>query len=399
MKKAVLFVDDDSHLIDGLKRSMRGVINEWDLFFAGSAQEALDILEIKDIDVLVTDLRMPGMDGSQLLEIVNEHFPEVIRFVLSGQSDQQAALVASRVAHQILAKPCDTTVLQQTIRHSLQQRDFLSNPKLVKIINGINKLPSLPILYTRLMKEMESPDASSKSLGEIIAQDISMTAKVMQLVNSAFYSLPGKITDPQRAVVFLGINILKGLVLYQGVFSEFKHDQESRFSIDALWNHSLKVGALARQIARDVHASTHVIDNANVSGMMHDIGKLIQLNIPNFYDDLFNRMNEGMSSLEAEYSILGTTHAELGAYLLGIWGLPDSVVQAVAYHHNPSMQIEFNFSPLTAVHIANGFFSPKPTNNKKNIEFDIQPEYLETMNLTSMYPSWLELFNKFNQSG
>jgi putative nucleotidyltransferase with HDIG domain len=397
MKRAILFVDDEVNIIQGLKRSLRGISQEYDLYFSNGGQEALEILAQNPIDVVVTDMRMPGMDGGELLEIVSEKYPHVIRFILSGQTDHEMALRSSRVAHQFISKPCETIRLIEIIKHSLDLRELQANPQLVKTITSIKKLPSLPSLYLELVNEMNSPEASLKKVGTIIAQDMTMTAKTLQLVNSAFYGLPSKATNLQHAVTVLGINTLKSLVLFQGVFSEFDV-VGSPISLDELWNHSVNVGELARNIARKLGCTTQTLDDVQVAGVMHDIGKLIQLKIPGFYEQKAEKEKEGMTSLDAEYAVLGTSHAELGAYLLGIWGLPDTIVQAVAYHHHPSRQTESIFNPLTAVHVANAFLHSSLAEKSEGSALPLDLRYLEAMNISDKIGAWFEICREFIKS-
>jgi HD-like signal output (HDOD) protein/CheY-like chemotaxis protein len=391
MTKTILFVDDDINLINGLRRSIRGYVRDWELHFATSGQEALMLLSQHVVDVIVSDMRMPGMDGGELLEIVSEKYPNAVRFILSGHTDQEMALRSSNVAHQFIAKPCDTSKLVETIQHSLKLRELQTNPQLVNVVTSIKKLPSLPSLYIRLVEEMESPDVTLKSLADIIANDMTMTAKVLQLVNSAFYGLPTKITNLPHAVAILGINTLKMLVLGMHIFSEYSGYITADLSIEQLWDHSIGSGNLARLIARNVVLDISTSDDSQVAGVMHDIGKLLELNIPDFYADLQACVKKGMPVLEAEYELLGTSHAELGAYLLGIWGLPDTIVQAVAYHHYPSRQAESHFSALTAVHVANGIINQNGDNQKK-AEQSFDMVYLNKMGLDNKIVEWENIY-------
>jgi putative nucleotidyltransferase with HDIG domain len=399
MKRSILFVDDEDNIIQGLKRSLRVFSQEYDLYFANSGPSALELLAGQAVDVLVTDMRMPVMDGSELLEMVSEKYPHVIRFVLSGHTDQGLALKSSRVAHQFIAKPCETTRLIEIIRHSLEMREMQSNPQMVKVITSIKKLPSLPSLYLQLVDEMNSPDASLKKISGIIAQDITMTAKILQLVNSAFYGLPSKVTNLQHAATILGTTTLKSLVLFEGVFSEFDVEAHNPISLDQLWSHSISVGNLARHISRKAGSDTQTMDDSQVAGVMHDIGKLIQLKIPDFFEQKTQKEKGGLPSLEAEYAVLGTSHAELGAYLLGIWGLPDNVVQAVAYHHYPSRLTSPTFNALTAVHIANAYLNslPDSASGKSNLILDLQ--YFEALNMSNKINPWLEISQEFMAAG
>lgn len=393
MKSNILFVDDDVNLIQGLNRSLRRYSREWNVYFSYSGREALDMMSKMPIDLIVTDMRMPGMGGYELLDAVSKQYPQTIRFILTGQTDQETSLRSSQVAHQCLAKPCDINKLVEVIQRSLQVRAAHSNKRVIEVITSIKKLPSLPSLYLQLVREMESPNASTKSLGDIISKDITMTAKVLQLVNSAFYGLPTKITNTQQAVVYLGINTLKALVLYEHIFSEYRGYVGKNLSVDSLWEHSLQVGIVAKAIGRNLGLDKDGIDEANVAGMMHDIGKLIQTKIPGFYDELDKLTEAGKDPLDAEYEILGTSHAELGAYLLGLWGLPNAIVQAVSYHHHPSWLEGNQITPLTAVHAAHATIMKKGGYSEETSPYLVDNSYLQRINLTDRFPAWERLYD------
>jgi putative nucleotidyltransferase with HDIG domain len=397
MKLSVLFVDDDNNLISGLKRSLRIYARDWELYFATSGQEALEILSGNRMDVIVTDIRMGGMDGIQLLEKVIERHPQVTRLVLSAYTDREVSIKSSHVAHQFIAKPCDTHKLVQTIKNIQQLREFQSDPQLVKIITSIKRLPSLPSLYLQLVQKIETPQSSSKTIADIIEMDITMTAKTLQLVNSAFYGLPAKVSNLQQAITILGTDTLKALVLTQRVFSQYTIDQEVSFSLDNLWKHSIAVGNLGRTIMRNLGFGREMQDDAQVGGVMHDIGKLIHFNIPDFISDWTGLINQGVAPLSGEYALLGTSHAELGAYMLGIWGLPASIVQAVGYHHFPVKVPEKSILPLTAVHVANGIISD--TTDGKHIDAFVDMTYLDSLNLAGKMGSWLDLYKSMRDKG
>ena len=394
METSILFVDDDAQLLQGLKRSLRKQLVGCDLYFANSGQEALEILPGAPISLIISDMRMPGMTGGQLLEIVSQKYPHIIRFILSGHVDHELALISTRIAHQFIAKPVDTTELVETIKRSFQLRDLQSDSQLIAIVNSIQKLPSLPSLYIDLVHETESENASANSIANIISKDITMTAKILQIINSAFYGLPNRISNLPQAVSYLGMNTLKSLVLGEQVFSEFQKQPDTPISIDQLWNHSLMVGVLARNITQDMQSESRLNDDSQVAGLMHDIGKLIQVNIAGFYQEMDKKIKSGIPPLAAEYEIINTSHAELGAYLLGIWGLPDPIVQAVAYHHHPSRQNETKFSVLTAVHVANSFLSMTDEEIFNNGDPPLDLDYLDTINATEFLPLWKQKHKK-----
>jgi YesN/AraC family two-component response regulator len=203
MKRRILFVDDEPMVLNGLQRTLRKMRRDWDMTFVGSGREALDVLGKKPMDVIVSDLRMPEMDGGRLLAEVKKQHPNVVRIILSGQLDQEMTLKSVQLAHQSLSKPCDAEVLKHTLAKLFALRDFLSDESIKSIISQIESLPSLPAIYTEIVAEMQSDDPSIKKVGEIISKDISMTAKILQMVNSAFFGLFQKIKSPEQAVMML----------------------------------------------------------------------------------------------------------------------------------------------------------------------------------------------------
>jgi len=198
--KRILFVDDESMVLDGLRRMLRGMRNEWEMEFAASGHEALGILAGRQFDVIVTDMRMPGMDGCQLLNHVKKLHPQVVRIVLSGQSDNDMIMKSVGPAHQFLSKPCDAEILKTTVARVCSMWNLLDDEALIKVVSGIESLPSLPQLYSEVVDEVNSAEGSLNRVGEIISKDSGMSAKILQLVNSAFFGLPRQVTSPVRAV-------------------------------------------------------------------------------------------------------------------------------------------------------------------------------------------------------
>jgi len=390
VKRAILFVDDEPNVIDGLRRMLRNMRDRWEMYFAGSGEEALKILETTPIDVIVADMRMPQMDGATLLARVQERYPHVVRIMLTGHSDKEMTLRSTKSAHQFLAKPCDGETLRYTIERTCQLRELLRDKKLLQVVTGITVLPSLPSLYRELIKEMEAPNASLKKIGAIVTQDMAMTAKVLQLVNSAFFGLPQRVTNPVQAVTLLGLNNLRPLVLYIHLFEAFETTPGSGRVIEALWEHSVAVGSLAREIARLEKADREVRDEALTAGLLHDIGKLLLLRLPDCCEKLKGLADREGDWLPAdEYALIGTSHAELGAYLLGLWGIADTVVEAVAFHHQPGNSVADRFTVLTAVHVANGLVKEGDC-SLQTVDLD----YLRRLGLEQKVTHWAELYRE-----
>ena len=221
-KKRILFVDDDPVILQSLKRTLRSMRQEWDLGFADSGQAALTVMEDDPYDVVVSDMRMPGMDGAQLLDEIKKRFPGAARIILSGQTGREAFVRGGKSAHRFLTKPCETETLKENIASILSLQHFLSDPELIKIVSRVEHLPSPPEVFHLLMEKAESPNFSLERAGEIIAKDMSMTAKILQLANSAFYGFNEKIVTPIHAVQILGLDIIQALILSMHIFSEFE---------------------------------------------------------------------------------------------------------------------------------------------------------------------------------
>jgi putative nucleotidyltransferase with HDIG domain len=322
--------------------------------FASNGAAALERMAHSPFDAIVTDMRMPGMSGAQLLEQVRLYYPQTIRFVLSGQSDRETILRTVIPAHQYLAKPCATDVLRQKLSQALALKDLLENSTVKELISQIKALPCTPDLYLQLRETLKSPACSVADVGRIIERDMAMTSKILQLVNSAFFGLGHHISNPAQAVFVLGTETVKSLVLSIGIFSQFAAGNLSQRDIDWLWKHSIATSRMSQKIAQLEGQEKQTIDDCFAAGLLHDIGKLILMTQRHFEWETIGKMakSENITLWDAEHRVLGCSHAELGAYLLGIWGLPSAIVEAVAWHHNPSGSPVVQLSPLAVVHMA-----------------------------------------------
>lgn len=392
MKKHVLFVDDEPLLLQGLKRMLWSLRDEWEMFFVEDGQSALNILEQYPIEVIISDMLMPGMDGAELMVQVWKRFPHVIRIMLSGDSDQQRILRSVVPTHQFLLKPCDAETLKHTVDRAYQLQKLLKNDDIAKIVNGIVKLPSVPTLYTRLLQEIQSDNPSMETISEIIAQDLTMSARILQLVNSAFFNLPNHIKNPRQAVNLLGLNNIQALVLYVNLFSGDENIKGvNGFSLKEIWNHSLKVANLARKILSLEPHTKEQAGDAFFIGLLHDLGLLILAQVPQYHSIVLSSKKgfESKEQITQEYELLGTSHAEVGAYLLGIWGLPDHFVETVAFHHHPSLLEGGPNMALTALHVAESLIGSDCDSSEGSERLD--NDYLAATALQAKLPEWLRL--------
>jgi Predicted signal transduction protein len=383
MKLKILFVDDEQNIINGLKRMLHFMKDEWQMYFALSGNEALKILNESEMDIIVTDMRMPGMDGAALLEKVKELFPPMIRIVLSGYSDIEMVLRASQSAHQFLAKPIDAQILRKTIEQVYSLQSILHNKAIIRLANGVKNLPSLPKLYMLIEEETKKPNPSIKKIDEIISRDITMTAKILQLVNSAFFGLPQRIINPLQAINFLGIEVIKALVLMVHFFSPDPSEGNIHEHIIKLWDESMNLAGLAKKIAQIEKFEPKICEEVFIGALLHDIGKLVLWQVAGYFTDVKKKEEElSISVTEAEYQLYETSHAEIGAYLLGIWGLPEQLIKIVLYHHKPSLLQSVLLSPLTIIHICDHLIS-----NEK-----IDGAYVEDPLINSFIHKWKKIY-------
>ena len=388
----IIFVDDDETDLLILRRVLRPVAAEWDMTFVSSGQDALKVMEQSSFDVIVSDMQMPGMDGVELLEAVMERHPDVVRIILSSVVEEDTKLRAVKVAHIWMAKPCDVEFLKNIIDRTNVWGDFLKEPSLKRLIGQLQSLPSLPHLYLQLGEELRSPDTSFRRVAQIVAKDIGMTAKILQMVNSAFFGSHTNISSLEQAVSLMGLNMIRALVLSVGVFSQFDIMKQKNFSVYALVSHSLATGALARGIAKTETRDRTFVDEAFMAGMLHDVGKLaLAHNLPHEYERAMTLAREqGCPAWCGERDIFGASHAGVGAYLLALWGMPEAIVEASAYHHNPSDCKNRGFSALTAVHVA-GVLDHGEHDRAGDLKTqEIDHEYLAALNMDNRLEEWTE---------
>ena len=354
MMDCILFVDDEPNLLDGMKRYLRNMRREWRTFFVGSGPEAVGILENNQVDVIISDMRMPDMDGVALLNLVMNRYPHVVRIILSGQSDKKEVLKSVVPAHQFLSKPCDSNTLKSTISRALALRAVIGDENLRKLVSKIGALPALPEVYLELVDEIESDSSTAESVGKIVSKDVGVSADLLKTVNSSFFGFTRNISKPEEAVAMLGLDLIKGLVFSSNLMSAFKQRGPATFSVKELWRHSHTVAGLTRRLAQELKLSPKEADEAYLAGLLHDIGKLILAqHLPDQLEEILDQAKaEGRPFHEVEYAVMGSSHAEIGAYLMGLWGFSESVIKGVSLHHRPENEGQNQPSVLTLVHAA-----------------------------------------------
>lgn len=391
----ILFVDDDPSLLASLRRNLHKKARVWNMRFAESAQAALELLKKNNADVIISDMRMPGMDGVELLAQVKKFYPNTVRFILSGYSDKQMILDSVGLTHQFFAKPCDPKFLIQAINYSSTLYRHIGNPRIQQVVCEIKSLPTPPEIYNKISNELNKREPSIEYISEVVKQDSATSAKVLQLVNSAFFGIGRGISDIEEATVFLGIENLKSLVLVIGMINESFSSISHNFDIEAYSHHSFNVGFLSEKIARSLGKKPKECQTAFTAGLLHDIGKLVMAtHFEASYNSkvtAFGKNTPGTAQIQdMENDLFGINHAEIGAALVGIWGLPPTIVNAVAYHHKPRKETEEGISLATIVHISNALVlhaSSKEPILDSNL---IDREHIKSQELEEQVLNWLK---------
>lgn len=389
--KNILFVDDEINILNGLKRMLNAKKKEWNMTFVLSGEKALAELERQGFDIVVSDMRMPVMDGVKLLTTIRAKYPQMTRFALSGYSDTQMILESIRCTHLFISKPTSFDILANAIDRSLSIQEMINDSSLRDFISGIDSLPCVPEIYNELVRELSSDDVSIDSVGRIIERDMGISVKLLQIVNSAFFGLARNVYSPIEAAAHLGLDIIKSLVLSIKIFEMFT-DESSADKSNNIFLQSQMVAKGAALIAKQEGFSRHECDQLMSAGLLQDVGKLIMYSY--FPKDLHEQFEQDktidlMSEIRVEREVFGVSHEQIGAYLLHLWGLPLSVVECVAFHQRGAELIDFEqLKPLDIIYLSNlivvnNYGQPMPEQLSNNQKFNQYIELFQENNFSN----------------
>lgn len=356
MKRNILFIGPDEGLGREFQAQGSGSGDSWTVQFAPSGEDALALCSNNSFDAVIADAGLPGMNGPAFLDAFMQRQPKAMRIVTSDLADVEGTMKCIGHAHHHLLKPCGAATLYDALRQGLAVENWLPSERAQTLISQMRQVPSPPETYFRIVEEANSPSCSLEKIAGQIGEDPAVTAKVMQLANSAVFGLQLHIVHPTEAVNFIGIETTKALVLLAHTFSSFDDIALTGFSVEDLWAHSVRTGKLAQRIAGFEDAGMEIVQEAFAAGLLHDIGKLLlAANNPDFFAKackMARQLHCNLWEAEAQESP-NVGHAELGATVLAIWGLPQAITEAVALHHRPWRNHKRVFSAITAVHAAN----------------------------------------------
>lgn len=386
--KRILFVDGAFSVLDSLRRMLEPERTRWEMHFELGADLALDQCDLQAFDLVIADMCLPGTDGATLLGRVRDRHPQAARVIMANPSDAPLASRSASDAYRVLAKPVSRNDLVDTIERIFTLQDLLCTPEIRRTIGHIGGLPSLSASYTALQSAVRDPDISLSRVAAIIEKDVAMTAKVLQLVNSGLFGLAQTISSVNTAVSYLGVETIKNLALASETFRVFVPDAcIPRTFLEMMHRHAQRTAVIVAALPLSIKER----DAAIVAALLHDIGQLVlasRMPLP-FSSALSLSRERNCSPFEAEESILGISHAEIGAYLLGIWGINGLTVEAVAHHHRPTRIPHQGLDSSAATYLASLIALQLDLHPNDTAGADLpahDKQSLETLGLMTQYP-------------
>lgn len=339
MGKRVLFVDDTESILFGYRKFCDKLFDDsWRFYFVNDGAEAIDIIESYEIDMVVSDLDMPFYDGVHLMDYLVAKAPSIIRVIVSGTTslDKRQAVVKS--AHQFFAKPAIPTALKDMFHRAIYLDTLLVSKKARDFVVGLGALPALPTVFHELQQECESRDFSLSSCGKIVAKDVALSANILKVVNSSFFDLPNRVTRPEQAVILLGVTLIKALIVQNYFHDLFGNTGNAPLTHEHLTEKAYAFAALAKKIAFRQQENSRRQDIVYVTALLHNIGELIfnYMEPEKYQRVLAESKEEGVPTYDVEHRYFSCSHADVGAYLLGLWGFEQEILECVVAHHTPA---------------------------------------------------------------
>lgn len=400
--KQILFASLEPISNSKLRGELTHIDPSWVSSFAGSAAETLETLAQPgtSFEVVVIDGALPNDAATRLLNTIQQRHPDTRRVLIADLSDTRAAVNYSGLAHHCLPKPWSAATIRRTLDRILALNVWLSNPTVRELVNRMKFVPSPPELYFQIVQALQSNDIDTDEIAESISRDPAITAKLLQLSNSALLGLKRKVLTVREALSYLGLDTTRSLILLAHTFSNCEQTRLAGFDPEQLWRHSLATGMLARRIAMAEETPLEIVEESFLAGLLHDMGKLLFASNMGFeYGGVLARARDSRIEVwEAELDHYGATHADVAAELLATWNLPLQVVEAVALHHYPSKMISPGFSALAAVHAANAFEHENTGTSPARQNPILDMNYLADIQVDHRLPVWRESAQALNQN-
>ncbi len=392
-KKKICFAGFTDSELPGLRQAASASNPLWESHFVADAPAAMALLTSTKFDAIVANMSMPGKNGAELLHDIRDICPQTLRFIAGDVTDQSVIIDGIGGTHQFIRRPYQPATLVATLKRGLKLDNWLATDELRKLMPKLRRLPSLPSTYFNLVKEIESASATTQGIGSIISRDPVVTGRLLHMSNSAAFALAQKVTDPVHAVALLGIDTVKSLVMSLQIFTQTDVARGAGISLEILWEHSLLVAKYARQITLKQTGDQRLAGDAFTAGLLHDVGRIVLAsNLPKEYSAIIDSARQNQRPLHQEESlVLKVNHAELSAYLLGLWGLPVEIVEAAGGHHSPGQTVfATEFSLLAAVHAANVFAHGSGGQTDGLLLPELDMDYFKMIKLDDQLEGWKE---------
>ena len=351
MLKRILFVDDEAQILRSITRLFMDT--EYEILTAESGAEALDILEIEQVDVIVSDMKMPKMTGYELLSQVKRKFPNIVRIILSGFSDERIVFDAlqKNIAKLYILKPWENNVLINTIEKVFQIENVLrNNEKVLKLVSNADELPTIKTSYQKIINVIEN-DQEIYKIVEAIEADNSIVIKLLHIVNSSYYAV--KTGSIKRAVAYLGLDNIKNIVIASAFIDGLSFNAKDNKRLEKLWEHAFIANRIISLIYSEF-LNKKIPETEMNAGLLSNVGIIFMIH--SFHDkymEIFEEVEKNnISIIELENKAFGTNHQEIGGYLLQWWDIPLPIVEAALYHHDPFNENVINRQIVVAAHIA-----------------------------------------------
>ncbi len=388
MSAKILIIDPDTDAIESYQKALAPKAASWTVHFANTSAKGLELAASETPDIIVAALALEQGQGLKILSQAVDAAPLAHAFIVAAESDRPQLAAAFEGGCRYLPRPCPVDRLLLEFQRCLTLDSWLDNPTVKEIVASRSEFESLPSHHHKIVTELNSPHCSIPDVADAIANDLALSAKILETVNSSFYGFNQSTSDIKQAISILGLSTVRNIVLAAHIFTQVGQESEHQLLVKEIWHHSIAVAGAARRISLHETSDSKAAEEAYSAGLLHDIGKIVLLGVvPDEYMEA-QRLSreEAHSPWQAEYKIIGCDHAEVGAYLLARWGLPLPLSEAAALHHRPANSCHASFTTLAAVHAANAIVRKR--RNPKHADAAPFTNFLVEIGKDSQWEEW-----------
>jgi HD-like signal output (HDOD) protein len=382
----LLIVGDNKELFAGVLDVVPTICPYWDIRFASDAASAEGMLGDDDdtIDAVVVQARLSDADGLRFLESVRRTHPRLARLLVVSQLSSGRPKNLGQVAHEVIAHPFNAIHFVSVVEAVIETQRRITDPALQRLLSDIDVLPTPPKSVLELNQALQQPEAEIPAIAAIVDENVAVTAKLLRVVNSSYFGLQTPIAETAHAVAYLGLDTVRNLVGGLELLNALQPgDPDVVTEVENLQAHSLVVAGVAQGFMKTRQAS----QDAYIAGMLHDVGLLALVSCaPTHYLALREEaLHSGRTLAECEFDVVGATHTAIGAYVLGLWGFPSWLVEAVSCSHDAEALPEWALDATSAVFVAEQTVNANPETATWEGSLALAPEYLDALGLSSAF--------------